>query len=513
MPTVNFNIEHYRVLTGAQLELAREDLGVRVAAVIECGGKSAALTIAAVPAGETVPENRGGPDSTGVIFIPSTHYSWYLDLLRNEGPVMCHLDLAWPRYHRLTTGMEAVGSTESHGAGAIAAPNLHGWLVARPHFRNALIWDEIAYDSWDDQQRRDLRDTFEAAWRHESASEAPDPPANVAVQLSEEETRQALRGSDAWKIYIGYVGHCLAVESAGRLPWSIANWTTDRLRYLLDAGEMFISRPDGFEINESVHGGAVPCGASRAWRFLLGNGLVRATPIATVGRVLEWCRDNLVHFSGGSTMNNFRAHWHYGGFPPVSRVIDGTVRDASFEPLSTARLHYTFGCGGTAGFLKVVLRAANVPVKIIAKPDGMPWESWHVIPAFPSIGRYLTHGDDPYSQFVTTALPLYPGEELLITNAAFEELFGAGVPRSTQSRNVGNRPRELALQHLPLYLLRMYCADLHAGLDHASGSVFAEIERLGLSVEQLEAMRLWERMNEKLAGLGGCDALPPGVVE
>jgi hypothetical protein len=312
--------------------------------------------------------------------------------------------------------------------------------------------------------------------------------------------RQVLRGEDAWRLYVGYAGHCLSLEAGGRLPWSIAGMAADRLALLLKGEEMFAAGWDGFEVVPHTHGWAVPCAARRAWQFLVGNGLVRGTPLATVGRVLEWCRDSLRHFRDAATLDNFEAHWQYHGFPPVSRVIDGTIGPAG-------PAHYTGGCHGTAGFLKVVLRAVNIPVDIAHKPDDT---LAHAVPAFPSLGRFLTHGDDPYNQLVRTALPSYPGTELLVTTSRFDALLGAGVPAADQARHVGVRTIELAETHLPIALLQDYCDDQAEGRDHASGAVFATLSRLDRSVAELEQAGLWDRMDRKLADLGGCGELPAG---
>jgi hypothetical protein len=126
--------------------------------------------------------------------------------------------------------------------------------------------------------------------------------------------------------------------------------------------------------------------------------------------------------------------------------------------------------------------------------------------AFPTLGRFLTHGDDPYNLLVSTCLPLYPMEDLLIGRSRFDDLFGSALTASVQSDNIGVRPTELAVDHLPMYLLKKYCQDLANNRDHTSGEVAKALRPL--SVQDLEQAGLWERMDAKLAALGGCGNLP-----
>lgn len=46
-------------------------------------------------------------------------------------------------------------------------------------------------------------------------------------------------------------------------------------------------------------------------------------------------------------------HWQYRGWPPVERIISGTN-----DPVLGVR-HWTAGCRGTSGFLRLVLRTTN----------------------------------------------------------------------------------------------------------------------------------------------------------
>ena len=54
----------------------------------------------------------------------------------------------------------------------------------------------------------------------------------------------------------------------------------------------------------------------------------------------------------------------------------------------------------------------------------------------------------------------------------------------------------------------MRCADRSAGTDPARSQVYDNF-RFNYSLEQLQKQRLWERLDEKIAALGGCEKIPP----
>lgn len=245
-----------------------------------------------------------------------------------------------------------------------------------------------------------------------------------------------------------------------------------------------------------MHGHLVPAPPSFSYAFLGNNGLLGHTRIDTIGRLVGWCRDNLVHFSGGTTAANMEDQWQYRGFPPLSRVINGTVR---LSMPASGMKHRTAGCWGTVGLFRALLRAVNIPVKLVSNAG-------HAQPWFMSEGRYLSHGDDPYNA-LTSSEPPYPATELFIDQSIFDVWYGPGVSAEKRKDNIGRRPRELALVHLPNYLLHAYCDDLHDGKSHGAGKVY-EIFSSDYSVVELEALNLWTRMDAKIAGFGGCAHVP-----
>ncbi len=223
--------------------------------------------------------------------------------------------------------------------------------------------------------------------------------------------------------------------------------------------------------------------------------------LATIANLLNWCRNNLYHYMGKPGGKNMEEQWQYRGYPPVSRVIAGTPYTGyPNEGIS----HRTGGCFGTVGFLRAILRAVNIPVKLLVVAN-------HALAFFPTESRYLSHGDDPYTSAARTyppkTSPPFPAAKFLIDDAKFNAWFGSGVPEATKEKNIGRRPRELALETLPIYVLKKHCGDQAAQRSHAVSEVY-QIFKPSYTVAQLEAANLWGRMDAAVAKLGGCAAMP-----
>jgi hypothetical protein len=74
---------------------------------------------------------------------------------------------------------------------------------------------------------------------------------------------------------------------------------------------------------------------------------------------------------------------------------------------------------------------------------------------------------------------------------------------------VGRQVRELAIEHLPYYLLQRHCEDQAAGLSHADSRVYETFARDN-TVAELQATTLWTRIDAQIAELGGCASVPAG---
>jgi hypothetical protein len=148
------------------------------------------------------------------------------------------------------------------------------------------------------------------------------------------------------------------------------------------------------------------------YRFLEQNEIVQGTRLDSIKAMLDWA-GRLYHFYGAGTRENAFAHWGHRYFPTVEKVINGTVREGESEPQ-----HWTMGCHGTAFFIKDVLRAINIPVRV-------PLTCEHAQIAFVSEGLFVDHADNPYNTRFTDSQ--CGPEQLLMDAGTFAGLFGRSV--------------------------------------------------------------------------------------
>jgi hypothetical protein len=397
------------------------------------------------------------------------------------------------------------------------------WLDHHPAVANAILWQPpagtaatplVAWPLWSAAKKAELRQ----AWLHARSWYAggmtiypgtfvEDPPPNQDSMPDDAPFFRTVldETTQAWPLFLAHVAHSLAAEIGGWVPWSLRTYEPKILESLLSGGEMFAydtndggyfdsDHPGGYVVKEH----ATPSHPTFTFRFLKTNGLIGPTALATIGRVLDWCRWNLSHYFGTFTPQNADYHWQYRGAVPVRRVIDGTLLlDPQYAPTYPTPKHWTAGCWGTTAFLRSVLRAANIPVMAAISGGG------HVVPFFAGAHRYLSHGDDPYNALAKAS---YPAELLLLTESTFASWF-PHVPDSfneTAVKNVGRRVIELAVWHFSEELLNAYCSDVANGLDHASGKVFSCFAPHDFSVAQLEATDLWGRLSLAAQGAGKC---------
>ena len=73
----------------------------------------------------------------------------------------------------------------------------------------------------------------------------------------------------------------------------------------------------------------------------------------------------------------------------------------------------------------------------------------------------------------------------------------------TSKHNVGRRPAEIGVEYLADWLLKAYCDDLASNATHADGKV-AESLSYSYSLDELEAMQLWDKLAAKAAATGYC---------
>ena len=374
-------------------------------------------------------------------------------------------------------------------------PNLTGWLNSNQSIASAIVWETPngiqTYSSWSSSMKDDLTNAFKAAWNFGSVFPS-DPAPNKRALSDAEQVVQVLDQSDAWLMFISYVAQSLVVEMGPLVGWSILNYSSSGLAALLDSRQTFLwnGSAGGYEIRLYPHGTALPCAPDFCYKFLLDK--VDSNRIVTMANLLDWCRNNLAHFLGGLDTKNVYDQWQYRGFPPVSRIIQSTP---NLSTLFLGKRHWTAGCWGTTGFLRAMLRTVNIPVMLVT-------HCGHAQPNFIEDGLYLSHGDDPYNA-LTTSSPAMAISEILINQSEFDAWFGTSVPTTNQCQNIGRRPTDLALEYLPNYLLKAHCDDIANGKSHSDGKVFDLFKRY-YAVTELEGKQFWERMDSKIAALGGC---------
>jgi hypothetical protein len=383
-------------------------------------------------------------------------------------------------------------------------PDLAAFLEAQPTITGAINCQfpnaTLNYKDWPPAEKKRLDYTFAKAWRG-LPSGLPDPLPNALPPGDDKYVRQFLSEQDALRLYFINIGWSLAFEMQHTVSWTILKYTPPELAVLFDSRQMFelAKQKDPkaspvYQLGTAVTGDSLPAAPEVSVAFIRRHSLFGSNQLGTVSLLLGWCK-GLTHFNGDSLMSNIRAHWHYNGCPPESRVISGTIYDDGKSKPSGVVFHFTAGCHGTSGFLRSVLRSINIPVENVHVAG-------HSLPYFPTLHLYMTHGDDPYNLLIRTMQPALKPDLLLIGPARYEQLFGAKVSADQLKANVGARPRELALEHLPLALLKHYLDDQSGGKGHADGEIAKEFAGEA-TVPQLEARNLWSRMDARIAELGG----------
>ena len=391
-------------------------------------------------------------------------------------------------------------------------PDLDAWLTQHSFISETIRWEDSngnkTYSNWSATQKADLLNMFQKVWNNEPLG-LTHPPPNIANPADDEYAQTVLSKDHAWPLFLAYVAHSLAVETGKLVPWSLTEYSQEELLELFNGSRMFSfdNNLGGYKLRHK----ATPAPPDFTFEFLNTNNIVAEDGLQTIGNLLDWCRSNLIHFIGGFNAKNMEGHWQYRGYPPISRVISGTTivfyhyKKGDTSPPLVDSGHYTAGCWGTTAFLRAVLRVVNIPVK-------GERAAGHSLPYFMSEGKYLSHGDDPYGSTTRNMHHPhpFPVEELFIDQTTYEAWFGPGVSSEEESANVGRRIRELAIEYLPRALLEGRCQDIRSGRSHENSWVYTVPALFRhYSVEELEAMNLWGRIDAKIDSLGGCATLAP----
>ncbi len=209
-------------------------------------------------------------------------------------------------------------------------PDLHCWLNANVRLGNAIsfsldgygIWEHYSYWQWAQSSQQELQQAFENAWNWVAAGIAtpfagpplPDPLVNQHI-LGDNDPMQTYVDKDtAWKWYVASVGHSLALEIAGIVPWSMCRYSGEALQSLISGGNLSPVTPDGtYHLDDSVL--STPAHPVEMYRFLLQNSLLGPTPVSTIANTVEWSTQ-LYHANNGLTAKTAWDTWQYRGAPP-----------------------------------------------------------------------------------------------------------------------------------------------------------------------------------------------------
>lgn len=380
------------------------------------------------------------------------------------------------------------------------------WLDARPDVRAAMVFYDggawNGYDGWTSARRDELQQRFTEAW-YDIETPLAYPPPNL-LDPGPTDSGAGVHGlDDAAELYLSNVAHSMLTELDGRVPWTLDDYDAQELALLLDARTYYADTvwcADGLCIPENLglrvrHNWGFPAPGGLNWAFMESDVGIGVDRLQTIANSLEWSRDNLFHFAGGlSQAQSYEYYWDYAGPVPALSVMDGTdpeglLPNAAFT-YDAGFGHWTAGCHGTNMLLQSFLRAANIPVEYV--------HPHHATPHFPSEGKWLTHGDDPYNGMADAD---YPAELMLIDDATYDEWFT--FDRGNGWDNVGRRIRELAAIYLPASLQTDRCDDFAAGEDKASGSVFGYLSG-AYSLAELDAMGFWVAIDTEIAASGEC---------
>jgi hypothetical protein len=361
----------------------------------------------------------------------------------------------------------------------VPANILASWLQQHPTIENAMQWMQpvvgttpttVGYTSWPANLQTMLSTNFVAYWNWYNSgmtgadpSPPNDPPANTASR--DPIAYMAVSAADAQTLYVKYVALTLVVEIQGRVPWTITSYDSASLAELLDARKFFTEYTSaGYGLMPET---VVPAPPLVTAQFVAQNNFLCANRPATIAEAVFWAR-NLEHYYNVNLTNDELIFWQYAGAPPASRVLAGTKYTGTAS-VSTDLHHWTLGCHGTTGLLKMLLRALNIPVEhfsfentSVTLPQDAFLASLHAVPHFLADRLWLSHGDDPY--FISGwpnyngQLP-FPLQAMLVSDAQFLAWF-PNPGTWTSSSPLGQQQDEIWIHYGDISMLYYRIQDL-----------------------------------------------------
>jgi hypothetical protein len=392
------------------------------------------------------------------------------------------------------------------------------WLSKHPTVANAMSYKEPGFSgSWSTwpSSARDLFHTyFNQMVLFYKLGMPPNFPQPLATPLTlngppvQTYAGSWLTPADGKTAYLLLVGNNIAAELTAAFPWSIATYSaTDvaRVVSMIDALGDLVEPPTvpnaGIYFVGSGH--AVPATPAYTLSFFKTNHLLGSSALQTIARLFRWER-TLVHYylDAGVNVNDMFTLFWGSQAPPISasQLVDGTIYTGPTGPTPG---RFTAGCHGTMDFMKVMLQAVNIPVRV--------WNTAnHATPYFPTVGRALSHGDDPYdltgyvSPFAGFSTP--PPAMYLATKATVDNLCDPTWTDPTWCEHkIGIWPAVIGIFYGSDYLMTRHCEDLAAGTAHATSKVLTLLkwywpELSSATLQQmLEAVGMWTTLDAKAA--------------
>ena len=350
---------------------------------------------------------------------------------------------------------DAFGSTTTSDAAKLSLfQDLAAWLTAHPTIAAAIKWqfqpanpanvyappaegDKLPWASWSASQKADLNQAYldMVDWYSQGAPQVAmtpggpdltDQPINNHPSANSDgtSTLEWVSPTYMWKLYVAHVAFSLLLETSQQVPWSVTDYPDATLKWIFDSASMGWYLANGNFSLGTYSGAGRPAlrtdnrprtsFADPRWTYpwLKQAGIVGTTRLATIGKTLDWMRQNMTHFFGSDEFGTDWDIWQYRGYSPISQIVNGTVD--TDNPTYGLR-HWTAGCHGSTGFLNAALRVLNIPVQPI-------WVCGHELVYFMSEDRYLDHADDPYNQTVRASSS--PSVLLLIDSPTWKLRFG-----------------------------------------------------------------------------------------
>ena len=370
------------------------------------------------------------------------------------------------------------------------------WLMRNTKVADSIFWEDNdgpkKWSEWSPERKKELRDAFwETTEWFKNGRTGPDPVDfndpldNVSPDKSSPELliTQAFSADDAWSAYLAYLAWGLSIEIQDLLPWSLTDYDSDALEMLFNSQDWYFFFENEYWMMYNCD--AVPAPPAFTLRFIEDNGIApllggdpKERMKQSIAMLLEWCRDNLVHFHGYWYFGNMFNHFWYLGYPPVSRIVNSTKCNDRYRPFidfhsntctKDRQHHWTGGCQGTVGVIKQVLRAINIPVLHFSRCE-------HGQAYFGYLNLYLPDGDLPYGSRDylhnvvkdETKVPPYkeepvPIEHLLIDPVSFENFFPSDLSEyclDVRNINTDRGLAEVTIEYLTNIVLKNYCEDV-----------------------------------------------------